>query len=238
MNDILYGDCNELILDIPDNSIDFVLTDPPYGTNDDKGKTIKRSGIDKNFKVMEWDKELPLSYIEHLPRIMKDDTWGCIFTDNMATTIIWNKIEEVGLNPRNTFYWVKPNKPPTPRKNFKSCVETAVIFTKGKTNKKWYGGGNVNNYLKLSIISPKEKLAHETQKPIRLMKHLIKLFTVDGDVVFDPFLGSGTTAAAAKRLGRKYIGFEIDKKYLDIANDRLSKINSSDERVLNKFFIY
>lgn len=223
-NKIICGDSLELIKNIPNESIDFFLTDPPYGTNDDKGKTIKRGNFITDFNVIEWDKDLPIKYIDELPRIMKNNTWGVIFTDNKEITTIWNKLESVELSPRNTFYWIKTNKAPTPRSNFKSCVETAVVFTKGTTSKKWYGGGNVNNYFESPFVIGKEHIGHDTQKPIALFEHLIGLFTTEGDLVFDPFIGSGTTAYAARKSGRNYLGMEIDPYWCGEINKRIKNI--------------
>jgi len=246
-NKIYCGDSLELIKEVPDGCVDFFLTDPPYGTNDGKGKNINSNTIgDKDghgsFDI-EWDRFLPLSYIEELPRIMKDDTWGMIWTDKKEVTTIWNTVESVGLSPRNTFYWRKTNKSPTLRPNFKSVVETAVVFTKGSTSKKWRGGGNIANYFETTIKTSKENVGHPTQKPIILFEHLISLFTVEGDLVFDPFIGSGTTAFAARNLGRNYLGIELDQYWVDQIEDGmkekvdisvLKKHENIEEQRLNK----
>ena len=219
---ITHGDCLEVLATIPENSVDAVITDPPYGTNDGKGKVIRRGKDDTAFGSIDWDKELPLDYLKEVSRVMKPDTWGVVFTDNMAISYLWKKLENVGLSPRNTFYWVKHNKAPTPRCNFKSCVETAVVFTNGRTNQKWYGGGNQNNYILMPFVSGREKVDHPTQKPVALMRHLVELFTVEGDTVLDPFMGSGTTGVACAQTGRNFIGIEIDPTYFAIAEKRIA----------------
>lgn len=203
---------------LPDKCVDLVLTDPPYGTNDNKGRVIRRGCTDTNFSIIEWDKKMPLKWIGELPRIMRDDRWGYIFTDNAKVTIIWQALEFYGLNPRNTFYWYKTNKAPTPRTNFKSCVETAVVFTRGRTNRRWNGGACSDNLIQLPFCSRGE---HPTQKPVRLFAHLIKLFSNENDIIFDPFMGSGTTAVTAYQLGRRWFGCEISEEYCDIANKRV-----------------
>jgi DNA modification methylase len=217
------GDCLEVMKSMPDKSVDAVITDPPYGTNDGKGKNIKRGGNDTNFSVLEWDMSLPLGYITELERVIKDDTWGAIFTDNAAVTTVWQELENCGLSPRNTFYWVKTNKAPTPRANFKSCVETCVIFTKGRTTIKWSGGGNQPNYIEMPIVGGKDAGLHPTQKPVKLIQHLINLFTYEGDTVLDPFMGSGTTGVACVQTGRNFIGIEIDPNYFAIAERRIKE---------------
>jgi len=226
INEIIQGDCLEVLSTIPDESVDCVITDPPYGTNDGKGKVIRRGKTDTDFGVIDWDVEVPLSFIVDLKRIMKEDTWGVIFTDNVFISSLWYELEKVGLKPRNTFYWIKPNKAPTPRSNFKSAVETAVVFTKGRTNQKWLGGGNKPNYVEIPFVSGKEKVKHPTQKPVTLFEYLIKLFSGEKDIILDPFLGSGTTAVASINLNRKYIGIEKDPEYCKIARERVKRAES------------
>jgi DNA modification methylase len=219
-NGILFN-CSCLDIKLPQNSIHAVITDPPYGTNDGKGKVIKRSGKAVDFCNIEWDKELPLDWLRIAYESMIDDTWGVIFIDKMAITTVWKALEEEKFNPRNTFYWVKTNKAPTPRCNFKSCVESSIVFTKGRTNRKWRGRGNQNNFIQLPFVSGKEKVKHPTQKPVKLMKHLIELITDEGDIIFDPFIGSGTTAVACEELGRRWIGVELNPDYCEIVRSRL-----------------
>ncbi len=223
LSQLYNGDMLEILKTLPANSIDACITDPPYGTNDGRGKTIKRGSSHTNFSVMDWDRSLPLQYLLEIERIMKPDTWGAIFTDNMAISYVWSALEGYGLRPRNTFYWIKYNKAPTPRSNFKSCVETAVFFTKGRTTIKWNGGGNQPNYIDMPFVTGNERVDHPTQKPIKLMRHIIKLVTDEGDIVIDPFMGSGTTGCACALDGRNFVGIEINKEYFDIAQKRIEQ---------------
>lgn len=234
-NQLILGDCILELKKLQDNSIDCLVTDPPYGTNDKYDKSIKRGNNHTSFNVLDWDKEIPTDFLKEVYRVMKDDTWGFIFTDKKEITTLWNILEQYGFNPRNTFYWIKTNKAPTPRSNFKSSVETCLVFTKGRTNIKWRGGGNQDNFITLPFVVGKEKVNHPTQKPIKLIKHLIELVTDKGDVVLDPFVGSGTTLLASQELSRKSIGIEIDKDYYEIAMSRLSYINGTEE-TSKKFF--
>jgi site-specific DNA-methyltransferase (adenine-specific)/modification methylase len=224
---LLLGDCLDKLKELETASVDCLITDPPYGTNDSYDKMIKRGNSHTSFNVLSWDIEIPTEFLNEVYRIMKDDTWGFIFTDKKEITTIWKKLEDVGFSPRNTFYWIKTNKAPTPRSNFKSSVEVAIAFTKGRTNKKWKGGGNQNNFITMPFVIGKEKVKHPTQKPIKLMKHLMSLVTDEGDVILDPFMGSGTTVLAAAEMGRDAIGVEIDKEYYDIAVERLKPIRGA-----------
>jgi len=98
-------------------------------------------------------------------------------------------------------------------------------YDKDKRNKRgWKNCGDVWNIPQLSGTF-KERLAHPTQKPIKLIRRMIKVSSNEGDIILDPFMGSGTTAVAAKQLNRNFIGFELSQKYCDIANKRLEQEN-------------
>jgi site-specific DNA-methyltransferase (adenine-specific) len=225
-SELILGDCVSELKKIESNSIDCLITDPPYGTNDEYGKLIKRGNKHTSFNVIEWDTKLPTDFLEEVHRVLRDDTWGFIFVDKKEVTTMWKAIESYGLKPRNTFYWIKNNKAPTPRKNFKSSIEVAIVFTKGRTNIKWNGGANQNNYIIMPFVMGKEKVNHPTQKPVKLISHFIELVTNPDDIVLDPYMGSGTTAVAAKLLNRRYIGIELETEYYDIANKRIDSIKN------------
>jgi site-specific DNA-methyltransferase (adenine-specific) len=218
---LYYGDCMGILPTLKAESIDAVITDPPYGTNDGMGKVIRRGKTDVAFGVIKWDKDLPFSYLKEVYRVMKNDTWGFAFTDKKAVSLLWGKAEAAGLLPRNTFYWIKYNKAPTPRSNFKSCVETALVFTKGGTTKKWNGGGNQANYIEMPFVTGGEKVDFPTQKPVQLMGHLLNLITDPGDVVLDPFMGSGSTGVACIQEGRSFVGIEISEESFALAQERI-----------------
>lgn len=227
---IIHGDCLEELKSVDSNSVDFLLTDPPYGTNDKYGKNIKRHkdgrGQNVSFNVIDWDTKIPLKYLKECHRILKDDRWGVVFTDRKEITYLWEFLEEIGFKPRNTFYWIKPAKAPTPRDNFKSSVETAVVFTKGKTNKKWRGGGDQDNYYITPFPRGDEREDHPTQKPVDLFEKLITLFTDKEDIVLDPFLGSGTTGVASIKNRRDFIGIEEEKENIEISKRRTSEVKA------------
>jgi DNA modification methylase len=212
-------------------SVDLLLTDPPYGTNDEYGKNIRRGQDDTAFGTIGWDVDMPLEYLWECYRIMRKDRWGVVFTDRKEITTVWRFLEEVGFRPRNTFYWIKTNKAPTPRSNFKSSVETAVVFTKGKTTEKWRGGGDQENFFASPFVSGSEKEDHPTQKPLKLFEKLVTLFTDEGDVVLDPFVGSGTTAEAAERNGRTCVGIEKEPEHVKTAEKRMREAESKRQNL-------
>lgn len=216
---IYCGDCLEVMPEL-ELSFDAVITDPPYGTNDGRGKVHKVGNKLIDFNVGEWDMILPLEWIEYALRLLKVGCWLISFTDNLSIKEVWDAVELFGGNGKQTFYWVKTNLPPQPRNNFCSGIETAVVATKGSV-KKWYGGGWYRNYFEYPIVTNGERTDHPTQKPITVINYLMQAITTINDIIFDPFMGSGTTLVAAKNEGRRAIGIDISEEYCRIAVDRL-----------------
>lgn len=214
----IIDDCAVGMKKLPADCVSFLLTDPPYGTADE-GKTIKRGSEYESFDI-EWDGVLPLDYIGELFRILKDDRFGVIFTDKMAVTTVWDKLKSVGFKPKNTYYVIKNNPPPNPRHNFMSGVEVAIVFQKGNATPRWHGGGTTKNYEIVNMIGGDEEVVHPTQKHVSTFENLINLLSNPGDIVLDPFLGSGTTLLAARRTGRVGLGFEINSGYAPVIESR------------------
>ena len=194
-NKILNCDCLEIMKDIPDNSVDLVLTDPPYGINADKGigRSI-RQGIEAGkIESGNWDNKPPKK--EYFNEIFRISKYQIIFggnyfsLPNSKSFIIWDKGETMyGRDfAECEFAWITPDKP-------------AKIFKKSPTQ--------------LNRI-------HPTQKPLELFEWCLVNYSQENDLILDPFLGSGTTAVACQNLKRNFIGIEISEKYCEIARQRL-----------------
>ena len=186
---LLHGDCLEILPLLEPDSVDLVLTDPPYGIGINKSN---RLSVSRGFGADTWDdKPIKQGLIDIAIDCGKQ---ACIWGGNYYT-----------LKPNRGFLiWDKDNA----GRDFADCEQAwtnfdmvARIFKKRPMN---MDGGKV----------------HPTQKPIELMKWCIQ-FANEPQTILDPFLGSGTTAVAAKQLGRKCIGIELEQKYLDIAVERL-----------------
>jgi len=141
----------------------------------------------------------------------------------------------------DTFYWHKTNPMPQVRKrHFLSSVETCIFFTKGKNYTFNFSTQNkMHNSIESSICIGKERLKdetgntlHPTQKPLKIIKHLVKIFSNIDDKVLDPFSGTGTTNVACKMLNRKCLGIENNKKYYLSSIKRLNEINRTKSGVL------
>lgn len=202
-------DCVEGMKLIKDKSIDLIITDPPYGVR----------------KKEEWDrKKYFLSnvklWLDECLRISKTVIWFC--AEKMLPYILKNFEKEF----KRLLIW---NKPPGSQfagamnSNIWYSTEPILVFgelPKGNKNKKY--GYSCFNYRTV----PQKKYGHPTTKPLGLIEELIYFHSEEGDIVLDPFIGSGTTAVACKKLNRNFIGFEISKEYCDIANKRLQSVTS------------
>ena len=223
MNVKLYNDdCLNVLKEIEDNSVDFILTDPPYNiARDNNFHTMGRKGIDFG----EWDKGFDLfSYIDLLPRVCAKDASVVIFNDWKNIGEIAKYAESKGFLIKDMLRWEKSNPMPRNRdRRFIVDYEVAVWLTMPKA--KWTFNRQSETYdrplFKGSLVGGKEKTAHTTQKPIWLMKEILQVLSNECDTVLDPFMGSGSTGVACKELDRNFIGVELDKQYFDIATKRI-----------------
>ena len=247
--ELWYGDCLELMKDIPDKLIDCIIADLPYGVLNKKNKNAK------------WDCQIDLQLLwTEYYRLIKDNGAILLFGSGMFTAdlmksnsklwrynLIWDKMSKTGfLNAKRmplrqhedivVFY----KKLPTYNPQMKKC----------KPNERNHSKGNIHNSTQnncygefvemptiisdekypTSIISiPKEhcngKFFHPTQKPVELLEWLIKTYTNENEVVMDNTMGSGSTGVACVNTNRRFIGIELEKKYYDIAVKRLSEVN-------------
>ncbi len=212
---------------IPDKCIDLILTDPPYNIAQYSTGNIPLPGRDAlNNDIADWD-TIPLNpeaLLEDFLRILKPDGNIFVFTSyNMLGK--WHEVFDKEFDTFQFFIWHKTNPAPKIYKNgfLNSCEMVICLWNKGH---KWNFSNQkeMHNFYECPICMPPERLKnpkHPAQKPVRLLKHLISISTNPGDIVFDPFMGVGSSGVAAKELGREYIGCEIDKAYYDAACKRV-----------------
>jgi len=202
VNQVIYGDSKKIMRYIPSNSIDLCLTDPPYGANNDKGiGGYGESKTDRHYKD-NWDNERPNKKIfNEILRISKKVIifGGNFFTDLLpvnACWIVWDKKGDIAFN------------------NPYGDCELAWTNIDRKSVKKY-------QVIQQGFVAEEKTRWHPTQKPVKLFEMILMDFSNEGDLILDPFLGSGTTAVAAKELGRRYIGIEISPEYYRVSNERL-----------------
>jgi len=233
---IINGDFYEEQKNVPDGSVDLILTDPPYNVaNERVFKLAGRSDISQDFG--EWDKYEKEAFIDLFRewgqifyRLLRDGGSGYIFTSDEYISYLWDALKEQGLNVKATVVWHKTN-PGTQvvKTNYRSSLEYILFFTKGEGHTfHWFGENEMHNFIEAPICGGNKRIKdskgntlHPTQKPLKVIKHLMERSSNGGDMVFDGFSGVGSTAVAAKELGRKCICIEQDESFCEAARRRL-----------------
>lgn len=207
--------------------VDAIITDPPYNVsrNHQLGfSNMGRSGMDFG----EWDYNFnQTKWIKLSSELLKPGGSIIIFNDWKNMGKIAEELEKNDIEVKDIIRWTKRN--PMPRNVKRRYVNDCEYAIWGvKNGAKWtFNKPEDVPYLRpeinTSVVSGGKKRIHPTQKHLDLMKELIEIHTNENDVVFDPFLGSGTTAVACIELNRFIIGSEIDPKYYDAMMERLKK---------------
>ncbi len=205
--------------------IDLVLTDPPYCVSRNYQLGFSNMGrFGMNYG--EWDYNFnQTSWLKEVCPLIRSGGSIIIFNDWMNFSYLIEVLEKEGFFIKDLIRWEKSN--PMPRNvnsRYVSDCEMAIWAVKG--NKKWTFNKPKNvSYLKpvfkTGIVLGKGKRIHPTQKSLKLFEWIITIHSNEGDLVFDPFSGSGTTAVACKNKNRRFIGSEIDAKYFKKAKKRL-----------------
>lgn len=231
LNNIYNEDCYEAIKKIPDKSIDLIVTDPPYpttarGSAGNSGGMLQKD-INKKGKVFTHNDIDCEKYAPEFYRVLKDGSHCYVMTNHLNLIHMLNTFTANGFHFIKSLIWDKGNK--IMGQYYMSQFEYILFFRKGRAVR-------INDCGTSDIISVPNKKhkgedgknLHDTEKPVGLMDVLIKNSSNEGGVVLDTFLGSGTTAVACKELNRNYIGFELDKKYYEIAKNRLNGLTKED----------
>jgi DNA modification methylase len=219
------GDCLERMKEIPDGSVDLVLTDPPYNiARDNNFSTMGRAGIDFG----EWDKGADLfSYIDEVYRVLNKNGSFIVFNDWKNLGDIVKYAEKLGFVTKDMLRLEKTNPMPRNRdRRYITDYECAIWFTMPKA--KWVFNRQDESYQRPKFVHSVEKGLHPTQKNLKLMEELVKIHSNVGMTVVDPFSGSFTTGVACANLGRVFIGIEVGDDYFDTGVQRMKGVYNGD----------
>jgi site-specific DNA-methyltransferase (adenine-specific) len=232
---LFHGDCLELLGQMPADCVDMVFADPPYFLSNDgitchagkmvsvnKGDWDRSQGPDENH-------EFNRQWLAACQRVLKPH--GTIWVSGTAHVIhsVGFAMQQLGFKLLNDISWVKPNPPPNLScRYFTHATETIIWAAKSKKSKHKFnyglmremnGGKQMQSVWKIAAPDTDEKRygKHPTQKPVGLLERVLHAATEAGDLVLDPFVGSGTTSIAALRLRRQSVAIEREASYLDLA---------------------
>ena len=248
--ELYLGDCIEVMRQLPAESFEFIFADPPYFLSND-GFSVK-SGKQVSVNKGEWDRargvevdyEFHRSWLAEAQRLLKPNgtiavsgTYHSIFQCGFA-------MQTLGFRILNDLVWFKPNAAPNlAGRNFAAAHETIIWASKSAKAKHRFNyqemkvfesatdvlknpGKQMRSVWSIPATPAREKQfgKHPTQKPVALLERLILATTVEGDLVFDPFLGSGTTGVVAVGLHRKFVGIDYDQAFVELAEKRIHSI--------------
>ena len=236
---IFQGDCLEILAAIPADTVDLIFADPPYFLSNDgitchagrmvsvnKGAWDKSKGADANH-------EFNYTWLKACQRVLKPN--GTIWVSGTAHVIhsVGFAMQQLGMKLLNDITWVKPNPPPNLScRYFTHATETLIWAAKSKKSKHTFnyklmkelaGGKQMKSVWQIPAPDRAEKRfgKHPTQKPVALLERILLAASNAGDLVLDPFMGSGTTAVAAVRLRRRALAIEVDVAFVRIAERRI-----------------
>jgi len=236
---IIEGDALKVLPQISSGSIDLIVTDPPYFT----ARTELRKNFSSFNSYLEWYRE----WVKEVWRVLKETGSLYVFIPPLEFAEIHLLIRECFCQ-KQIISWVKRNvmiRQPTAR-NYLPKVEFVGFYTKDPEKYSWnslarkYGLQKACNFAIEPMVHRKvgEGVDHPTQKPLKLCAKFIYASSNEGDVILDPFCGSGTTCVAARLLNRRFIGVEINSTYCKLSRKRVGQFSmeSLDDRPRGAIF--
>ena len=240
--EVILGDCMEHLEQISSNSVDLVITDPPYGLPESTkisrkhGNKFGAAGdIDTTF---EWDERSQLCWARECLRILRPGGVFISFYEREHLQDLTEYASACGAIVRDIGAWHKTNPVPQVRKvKWASALELfAILIKTGERHTFNWELGYQHNVIVAPICSGHERTAHPTQKPLTVISRMIAYWSRPGDLIVDPFAGSGTAAVAAKVLGRDFVVFERDPKYHGLILKRLADAENHSSLAIARCF--
>lgn len=244
------GDCLEILRTLPAESVDMIFADPPYNLSNDgftckSGKmvSVNKGDWDKS-KGIETDYAFHQNWLSECRRVLKPN--GTLWVSGTYHSIYacGHALQKLGYHILNDICWFKPNASPNLSCRFFTASHETLIWARKHKKAKHtfnYDAMRNNDFPEDKMKVPKKQMRsvwsisvtpqsekthgkHPTQKPLKLMKRVVLASTNEGDIILDPFCGSGTTGVAAVNYGRKFVGIEIDGDYLKLSKKRINNI--------------
>lgn len=258
LDQILLGEAVEKLKTLPDNSVDLIFADPPYnlqlGGNLLRPNNSKVDAVDDHwdqFESFEAYDKFSNDWLKECRRILKDD--GAIWVIGSYHNIfrLGNSLQNLGFWIMNDVIWRKNNPMPNFKgTRFTNAHETLIWAVKSKNQKKYtFNYDALKNFnddtqmrsdWHMPLCTGEERIknstgqkAHPTQKPESLLYRILLACSKPEYVVLDPFFGTGTTGAVAKKLNRHFIGIEREQEYVDLAKKRIDAVRPSDTPYMN-----
>lgn len=243
-NFILYSDdCRNVLCDMPEESVDLIFADPPYGLSD--GGITCKSGKMVSVNKGKWDvpkiiadmHNFNTEWLTLCKRVLKPN--GTIFVSGTNHVIfsIGFAMQQLGFKILNDIAWYKVNPPPNLScRYFTHATETIIWASRDAKSKHFFdyqamksknGGKQMQSLWSIKPPLKSEKFfgKHPTQKPFALLDRIVRAASQQGDIVVDPFSGSGTTGIVCATNNRKYIGIELETEYLDVSISRYRELS-------------
>jgi len=224
---VLCGDCLDMMKEIPDGAVDIALTDPPFSRDTHTGARSKGDDDHPSGHIAIDFESCDVSVIRQAFAAAKAKRWVVSFIDWQYALPLKTHPPD-GLKFIRLGAWIKLNPMPqlTGDRPGQGWEAIAILHPPGV--KRWNGGGSsatwVHGTSRYGWFGPS---SHPTEKPLSLVSDMVEKFSDAGELILDPFCGSGTTLVAAKMLGRRYIGIDISQEYVDVANARLQAVDTS-----------
>ena len=230
-------DCLEVFKELKDDSVNLIVTDPPYritgrGNSGNSGGMCKKDSFNAGTIFDHNDIEVN-EYAPEFYRVLKDGSHCYVMCNHVNLQSMLNTFTDVGFHFIKSLIWDKGNK--IMGTYYMSQFEYILFFRKGQgVPINDCGTSDILSIPNIKMKAPTGENYHDTEKPVPLWEVLISNSSQPGETVLDPFMGIGGAGVAAKKLGRNFIGCEIDSKYFEIAESRINKGCVPDTKRLTK----
>ena len=216
------GDCLSGLAEVESGSIDVVITDPPYEAEAHTNqRLVARAGGKLAVEPLAFPAITEQQRIESSRQMVRlARRWILVFCQVEAAMKWRAALETAGAAYKRTCIWVKPDGKPQYSGDRPGIGYESIVACHAPGRCTWNGGGSHGVFIVNKGGDP--RTGHQTQKPVALMELLVRLFSDRGELILDPFAGSGTTGVAALRQGRRFVGWELNPEYAAMARKRLS----------------